>query len=143
MTPTKRSIVSRVAGLALVASLAAGGAMAQQIVIDAATGQEIMLNDPSGAAMATLSQGGTVQANMPGGNTVTLRGEIYKPGIWVDPDGCQHWVMDDGVEGYMAPRLNRDGYPVCGQSSAATFTPQPQMVRVYDTPMHGKYGGKW
>lgn len=33
--------------------------------------------------------------------------------IWVDPDGCQHWVIDDGIEGYMSPRLNRDGTPRC------------------------------
>ncbi|WP_342075370.1 hypothetical protein [Yoonia sp. SS1-5] len=33
--------------------------------------------------------------------------------IWVDPDGCQHWFIDDGIEGYMSPRLNRDGTPRC------------------------------
>lgn len=33
--------------------------------------------------------------------------------IWVDPDGCQHWYIDDGLEGYMTPRLNRDGTPRC------------------------------
>ncbi|MFQ1699344.1 hypothetical protein ACJ5NV_01995 [Loktanella agnita] len=33
--------------------------------------------------------------------------------IWVDPDGCQHWYIDDGLEGYMSPRLNRDGTPRC------------------------------
>ena len=30
------------------------------------------------------------------------QGERYIPGIWIDPDGCEHWVMDDGAEGYMA-----------------------------------------
>lgn len=34
--------------------------------------------------------------------------------IWVDPEGCQHWYIDDGIEGYMSPRLNRDGTPRCG-----------------------------
>ncbi len=34
--------------------------------------------------------------------------------IWVDPDGCQHWYIDDGLEGYMTPRLNYDGTPRCG-----------------------------
>nr|WP_306154235.1 OmpA family protein [Roseovarius sp. MMSF_3281] len=43
----------------------------------------------------------------------TVKGEIYQPGIWVDPDGCEHWVMDDGVEGYMSPHVNRQGIPVC------------------------------
>lgn len=33
--------------------------------------------------------------------------------VWVDPDGCQHWYIDDGIEGYMTPRLNRDGTPKC------------------------------
>jgi hypothetical protein len=37
----------------------------------------------------------------------------YIPTIWVDPDGCEHWVMDDGVEGYMTPHTNRQGIPVC------------------------------
>ena len=37
----------------------------------------------------------------------------YIPTIWVDPDGCEHWVMDDGVEGYMSPHVNRQGIPVC------------------------------
>ena len=40
-------------------------------------------------------------------------GEQYIPTIWVDPDGCEHWVMDDGVEGYMSPHVNRQGIPVC------------------------------
>lgn len=39
--------------------------------------------------------------------------EKYIPGIWIDPDGCEHWVMDDGVEGYMDIRKTRDGRPVC------------------------------
>ncbi|MCT4553977.1 MAG: OmpA family protein [Pelagimonas sp.] len=46
-------------------------------------------------------------------NTRTIQGEQYIPGIWVDPDGCEHWVMDDGVEGYMSPHVNRKGIPVC------------------------------
>ena len=40
-------------------------------------------------------------------------GGKYIPGIWIDPDGCEHWVMDDGVEGFMSPHLRRDGTPVC------------------------------
>lgn len=40
------------------------------------------------------------------------RGRLV-PTIWVDPDGCEHWVMDDGLEGYMTPHVNRDGIPVC------------------------------
>ncbi|WP_246039890.1 OmpA family protein [Sulfitobacter sabulilitoris] len=37
----------------------------------------------------------------------------YIPTIWVDPDGCEHWVMDDGAEGYMTPHTTRQGIPVC------------------------------
>ncbi|KPP89564.1 MAG: putative outer membrane protein [Rhodobacteraceae bacterium HLUCCA08] len=37
-----------------------------------------------------------------------------EPGIWIDPDGCMHWVADGGVEGYMEGRVNPvDGMPVC------------------------------
>ena len=43
----------------------------------------------------------------------TVVGENYTPTIWVDPDGCEHWVMDDGWEGYMSPHTNRQGIPVC------------------------------
>lgn len=34
-------------------------------------------------------------------------------GIWVDPNGCDHWIIDDGVEGYLSQRLDRRGKPVC------------------------------
>lgn len=43
----------------------------------------------------------------------TVVGERYIPSIWVDPDGCEHWVMDDGAEGYMTPHVSREGIPVC------------------------------
>ena len=43
----------------------------------------------------------------------TVKGQVYIPTVWVDPDGCEHWVMDDGVEGYMTPHVNRQGIPVC------------------------------
>ena len=33
--------------------------------------------------------------------------------IWIDPDGCEHWVRDDGWEGYGSNRLTRQGLPVC------------------------------
>jgi len=33
--------------------------------------------------------------------------------IWIDPNGCDHWIIDDGVEGYMTPRVRPDGTPVC------------------------------
>ncbi len=36
-----------------------------------------------------------------------------KAGIWVDPTGCDHWIIDDGFEGYLSQRLDRNGKPVC------------------------------
>lgn len=34
-------------------------------------------------------------------------------GIWVDPRGCDHWIIDDGIEGYLSQRLDPLGKPVC------------------------------
>lgn len=45
-----------------------------------------------------------------------------KAGIWIDPNGCDHWIIDDGVEGYLSQRLDQYGKPVCsaaGPSSTA------------------------
>lgn len=39
--------------------------------------------------------------------------EQLKAGIWVDPHGCDHWIIDDGTEGYLSARLGPDGKPVC------------------------------
>ncbi len=36
-----------------------------------------------------------------------------RAGIWVDPNGCDHWIIDDGVEGYLSARLDKYGKPVC------------------------------
>ncbi|WP_243403639.1 OmpA family protein [Shimia abyssi] len=47
----------------------------------------------------------------------TVLGQEYIPTVWVDPDGCEHWVMDDGAEGYMTPHVNRNGIPVCRRGS--------------------------
>lgn len=51
-----------------------------------------------------------------GGAQAQVGGENYTPTVWIDPDGCEHWVMDDGVEGYMSPHRTRDGRPVCHRS---------------------------
>ena len=34
-------------------------------------------------------------------------------GIWIDPNGCDHWIIDDGFEGYLSPRLDHQGRPIC------------------------------
>ena len=34
--------------------------------------------------------------------------------IAYDPDGCQNWIIDDGLEGYSSPRYDPvSGLPVC------------------------------
>ncbi len=38
-------------------------------------------------------------------------------GIAYDPDGCQVWVIDDGVEGYSGRRVDPvSGLPVCNDA---------------------------
>ncbi len=43
-------------------------------------------------------------------------------GIWVDPNGCDHWIIDDGVEGYLSARLDKYGKPVCSGIAPPTHT---------------------
>lgn len=52
-----------------------------------------------------------------GGQQRVITGERYIPTIWVDPDGCEHWVMDDGWEGYMTLKVDRHGKPTCRSGS--------------------------
>lgn len=65
----------------------------------------------SAAILALTVSGNAASAQSTAPSTTT--GEAYAPGIWVDPDGCEHWVMDDGFEGYMTPHVSRQGIPVC------------------------------
>lgn len=45
----------------------------------------------------------------PSGDLANMRA-----GIWYSPQGCQYWIIDDGVEGYLSPRYNPEtGKPVC------------------------------
>ena len=43
--------------------------------------------------------------------------QTHPAAIWIDPDGCEHWVLDLGVEGMMSPHLDREGNPVCGRNT--------------------------
>ncbi|MGX9356968.1 OmpA family protein [Roseobacteraceae bacterium S113] len=73
----------------------------------------------AGAVFGTAVAAETVAGDAPIISTQNQRvvvGERYVPTIWVDPDGCEHWVMDDGFEGYMTPHVNRQGIPVCNRS---------------------------
>ena len=71
----------------------------------------VTLSGISAAALVLSVVGGSAVAQESGRETIA--GERYAPTIWVDPDGCEHWVMDDGFEGYMSPHTNRQGIPVC------------------------------
>jgi hypothetical protein len=53
--------------------------------------------------------------------------------IAYDPDGCQVWIIDDGIEGYSSPRFNpKTGLPVCDGKY-----PPGTVVGVYETPDAG------
>jgi outer membrane protein OmpA-like peptidoglycan-associated protein len=45
--------------------------------------------------------------------------------LWTDPNGCQHWVSDHGLGGYMTQRLSREGKPVCPGAQPA---PPPETI---------------
>lgn len=40
-----------------------------------------------------------------------------KSGIWIDPNGCDHWIIDDGAEGYLSARSDKYGKPICSGSA--------------------------
>ncbi len=48
--------------------------------------------------------------------------EKLTAGIWVDGNGCDHWIIDDGFEGYMSPRLAQDGKPICREGATPWST---------------------
>lgn len=72
---------------------------------------------------------GACEGLIDGKNDLTRdRGLDAKPladlqaGIWIDPNGCDHWIIDDGIEGYLSQRLGRDGKPVCSGPALANQT---------------------
>lgn len=74
----------------------------------------------AGALFGSVAAADTVAGDTPIISTQNQRvviGERYVPTIWVDPDGCEHWVMDDGFEGYMTPHVTRQGIPVCNRGN--------------------------
>ena len=48
-----------------------------------------------------------------------------KAGIWIDPNGCDHWIIDDGIEGYLSQRLDPYGKPVCSGAGPAGYAVGP------------------
>lgn len=67
----------------------------------------------AGALLAGLSACGTTDTTYDFGLDAGDLADM-KAGIWVDPNGCDHWIIDDGVEGYMSPRRDPvTGKPKC------------------------------
>ncbi len=53
--------------------------------------------------------------------------------IAYDPDGCQNWVIDDGLEGYASPRFDPvSGLPICND-----HYPPGTVLRDYQTGTEG------
>ena len=77
------------------------------------------------AAFVLVLSVGSASAQNVGGATLGANGvsERYIPTIWTDPDGCEHWVMDDGAEGFMTPHVTPDGIPVCRRQNACGTLP--------------------
>ncbi len=72
------------------------------------------------SVMIVLAAGALVACERTGDNNDVTDGGVdggfLRDGVanvWIDPDGCQHWYIDDGLEGFMTPRINRDGTPKC------------------------------
>lgn len=81
----------------------------------------------SGLAAVALSVAAMTDAGHAQSGQRVVKGERYIPTIWVDPDGCEHWVMDDGVEGYMTPHVSRQGIPVCRRGNVCGVVNTDQM----------------
>ncbi|MDN5785696.1 hypothetical protein [Pseudorhodobacter sp.] len=53
--------------------------------------------------------------------------------IAYDPDGCQNWVIDDGLEGYASPRYDpASGLPICNN-----LYPPGTVLRDYQSGTEG------
>ena len=81
------------------------------------------LRSVAGAFAVALLALGAVTGAAVAQDPRVVNSERYVPGIWIDPDGCEHWVMDDGAEGFMSPHRRRDGTPVCHRSEICGVMP--------------------
>lgn len=53
--------------------------------------------------------------------------------IAYDPDGCQNWIIDDGLEGYSSPRYDpATGLPICNN-----LYPPGTVLREYQSNTEG------
>lgn len=87
----------------------------------------IALGGMAAAAFSVVALTGAAQAQQT--RTQQLSGEQYIPTIWIDPDGCEHWVMDDGVEGYGTNRLTRQGMPICHDVNSCGVMSSDQLFK--------------
>ena len=87
-----------------------------------------------------LTEDGLSQGKVANGKIVrrtTVRAERYIPTIWVDPDGCEHWAMDDGFEGYMTPHVTRQGIPVCRRGNTCAVMNSDQLFATNQATING------
>lgn len=55
-------------------------------------------------------------------------------GIAYDPDGCQGWIIDDGIEGYSGRRFDpKSGLPICNN-----LYPPGTVLRNYQSSSPGQ-----
>lgn len=85
-----------------------------------ASAQQTYIYTEDGFTQGTLEEGRIARRT-------TVLAERYIPTIWVDPDGCEHWVMDDGFEGFMTPHVTRDGIPVCQRGNTCAVMNSDQL----------------
>lgn len=110
LTSTLRTAIKGCAVLVSALTLSTAAASAQQ--------QYVYTED--GFSQGTVANGKIVRRT-------TVRAERYIPTVWVDPDGCEHWVMDDGFEGFMTPHVTREGIPVCRRGNTCAVMNSDQL----------------
>lgn len=91
------------------------------------------------AAFAMLAVGAAALIAVPhvaSAQTAAITGRV-QPGIWIDPDGCMHWVADGGLEGYMEGRVNPEtGMPVCMRGNTCAVTNSDVLFRTDSAQLH-------
>ena len=103
-----------------------------------------------GAVFAALALGGCVQGESfegteryRGAESVIATGQdqgrdtgVLNNGVAAiayDPDGCQNWIIDDGLEGYSSPRYDpASGLPICNNQY-----PPGTVIRNYQSRTEG------
>lgn len=106
----------------------------------AVSGLMISATDASAQQTYIYTEDGFSQGTVTNGKIIrrtTVRAERYIPTIWVDPDGCEHWVMDDGFEGFMTPHVTRQGIPVCRRGNTCAVMNSDQLFATNQAVING------